>query len=94
VVIVWRVVSDVLLAVIVLMIVRLIFDYVQMFSREWRPRGAILVVLEICYSITDPPLRLLRRVLPPLRIGSFSLDMAWITLFFTVLILRSVVNSL
>ena len=91
---VWRVVSDVLLAFLVVMIVRLVFDWVQVFAREWRPRGGLLVVLEICYSISDPPLRALRRVLPALRIGSFSLDMAWITLFFSVVILHSVVGSL
>lgn len=92
--IVWRVIGDLLWAFIALMIVRLIFDWVQVFARDWRPRGALLVVLEICYSITDPPLRMLRRVLPALRIGSISLDMAWIALFFSVVILHAVVGSL
>jgi YggT family protein len=92
--IVWQVVYDVLLAFVVVMVVRLIFDYVQMFSRDWRPHGGVLVVLEICYSLTDPPLRTMRGLIPALRIGRFSLDMAWITLFLGVLILMTVVSSL
>jgi YggT family protein len=92
--IVWQVVYDVLVAFIAVMIVRLVFDYVQIFARDWRPHGGVLVVLEICYSITDPPLRGMRGVIPALRIGRFSLDMAWITLFLSALILLSVVGSL
>ena len=91
---VWHVVYLVLLAFVVLLVIRLIFDYVQMFAREWRPRGGVLVILEVCYSITDPPLRTLRGLVPALRIGSASLDMAWIALFLSVLVLMSVVHSL
>jgi YggT family protein len=92
--ILWQVVYDVLVAFIVIMIVRLVFDYVQMFARDWRPHGGVLVVLEICYSITDPPLRTLRGVVPALRFGRFGLDMGWITLFLAAIILSSVVGSL
>ena len=92
--ILWQVVGDVLLAFIVVLVVRLIFAYVQMFAREWRPHGGVLVVLEVCYSVTDPPLRALRSVIPPLRFGRFSLDMGWITLFLGAIILLSVVGSL
>ena len=92
--IVWQVVYDVLVAFIIVMVVRLVFDYVQMFAREWRPHGGVLVALEICYSVTDPPLRAVRNVVPALRFGRFSLDMGWITLFLVVIILRSVVGSL
>lgn len=90
----WQVLYDVLLAFVIVLVVRLVFDYVQMFARDWRPHGGALVVLEICYSITDPPLRALRRVIPPLRFGRFGLDMGWITLFLAAIILLSVVSSL
>jgi YggT family protein len=94
--IVWRVVADVLIAFIVVMFVRLVFDYVQMFARDWRPRGAILVLLETCYSVTDPPLKGVHRLLPPLRIGVLSADwtVAWIAVIGTAAILLSVVGSL
>ena len=64
----------------ILLIARLVLDYVQMFARSWRPRGPLLVVAEVVYTVTDPPLRALRKVIPPLRIGSVSLDMSFLVL--------------
>lgn len=72
------------------LIVRLIFDWVQVFSRDWRPRGVVLVAAEGVYSVTDPPLKVLRRVIPPLRIGGIQLDLAFMLLFFIVVILLRV----
>lgn len=71
------------------MIGRLIFDWIQVFSRDWRPRGVVLLAVEGIYSVTDPPLKALRRVIPPLRIGGISLDLAFMLLFFIVVILLS-----
>ncbi|HET9656349.1 MAG TPA: YggT family protein [Kineosporiaceae bacterium] len=75
---------------LVILIIRLVFDWVQMFSRDWRPRGPVLVVAEGVYSATDPPLRALRRVLPPLRIGAVALDLAYTALFLIVVVLLQV----
>jgi YggT family protein len=69
---------------LILLIGRLILDYVQMFARSWRPRGPLLVVAEAVYTITDPPLKALRRVIPPLKIGSVSLDLGFLVLFVLV----------
>ena len=52
---------------IVLLWIRFIVDWVQVFARSWSPRGPLLVVLELVYSVTDPPIRALRRLIPPLR---------------------------
>jgi len=71
-----------------LMFVRLVVDYVQMFARSWVPRGIALVVLEIVYSITDPPIRFVRRFVPPLRLGSVALDTSFIIVFIAVYLLR------
>ncbi|MDP9396235.1 MAG: YggT family protein [Actinomycetota bacterium] len=65
---------------LVMLIARLILDYVQMFSRSWRPQGVILIVAEAVYTVTDPPLKALRRVLPPLRIGNIALDLSFLVL--------------
>jgi YggT family protein len=59
-------------------IARLILDFVQMFARSWRPRGPILIIAEGVYTITDPPLRAIRRVIPPLRLGTVQLDLAFL----------------
>jgi YggT family protein len=64
----------------ILLIARLVLDYVQMFARSWRPRGPLLVVAEVIYTITDPPLRALRKVIPPLKLGSVSLDLSFLVL--------------
>ena len=69
---------------LILLIARLVLDYVQMFARSWRPRGPMLIVAEIIYTITDPPLRALRQVIPPLKIGSVSIDLSFLVLFVLV----------
>jgi YggT family protein len=79
---------------LVLLIARLVFDYIQMFARSWRPSGPLLVVAELIYTVTDPPLRSLRKVIPPLRIGQVSLDLSFLVLFVLVYIGISVAGYL
>ena len=50
----------------------------QVFARSWAPTGPLLVVLEVVYSVTDPPIKALRRVIPPLRLGSVALDLSFL----------------
>ena len=57
---------------------RLVFDFVQVFARSWRPSGVLLLIAEAIYTITDPPLQLLRRFIPPIRIGSIQFDLAFL----------------
>lgn len=76
------------------LLARLVFDLVQAFSRNWTPRGPLLVLLELIYTVTDPPLRLLRRVIPPLRIGQVSFDLAFLILLLGTNILISVVRGI
>lgn len=73
---------------------RLVLDYVQMFARSWVPHGFWLVVCEGVYTVTDPPMRLLRRVIPPLRFGGVSLDLSFIVLFFAVIIVTRLLTGL
>jgi len=72
------------------LMVRLVFDWIQVFSRDWRPRGVVLVAAETVYTATDPPLKALRRVLPPLRLGGIQLDLAFTVVLLVVVILLSV----
>ena len=71
--------------------VRFIVDWVQVFARSWSPRGALLVVLEVVYSVTDPPIKALRRVIPPLRIGNFSLDLSFLIVMVAAYLLLRVI---
>ncbi|MEG9247744.1 YggT family protein [Arthrobacter sp. Soc17.1.1.1] len=72
------------------LILRIIYDAVQGFARDWRPQKLALVVASGVYSATDPPIKALRRLIPPLRLGGVQLDLAFLVLFIVVLILMSV----
>ncbi len=76
-----------------LLMVRLVVEWVQMFARSWRPRGPVLVVLEIVYTITDPPIMLVRRFVPPLRLGSVMLDTSFLIVLVVVYLLRVLVAA-
>ena len=84
----------VVLAFFLLMFVRLILDWVQVFARDWRPRGVMLVIAEATYTVTDPPLRAVRRVIPPLNLGGLRLDLAFLLLMVLCSVLLSVLASL
>ena len=87
-----RAVLHLLLYVFFLLLIgRLIFDWIQVFARQWRPTGIVLVVAEAIYTVTDPPLRALRKVLPPLRIGGIALDLAFLVLIIGVSILLRII---
>ncbi|WP_091234604.1 YggT family protein [Microbacterium sp. 3J1] len=81
-----------LLLYLLVLFARLILDYIPMFNREWRPKGAGLVAAEAVYTITDPPVRFFRRIIPPLRIGSLSLDFGFSITILIVLILMNIVR--
>jgi YggT family protein len=66
------------------LICRLVLDWIQVLAREWRPRGPVLVFAEFIYSVTDPPLRFLRRLIPPLSLGGIRLDLAFLVLILAV----------
>jgi YggT family protein len=71
---------------------RVVFDWIRMFARDWRPRGPVLLVAEPVYTLTEPPLRALRKVIPPLRLGGVSLDLSFMVLFVGVYILYAVLS--
>ncbi|MGW6005162.1 YggT family protein [Oerskovia enterophila] len=79
---------------LIVLIGRVVFDWVQVFARDWRPRGVMLVLAEAIYTLTDPPLRALRKVIPPLTLGQVRLDLAFIVLFLAVSFLAQFLRSL
>ena len=78
----------------VVLIARLIFDLVQVFARDWRPSGILLILAEAIYTVTDPPLRLLRRIIPPLRLGQVQFDLAFLVLLIGLQVLISIALAL
>jgi YggT family protein len=76
-----------------LLLVRLVVDWVQMFARSWTPQGPVLFVLEVVYSVTDPPIRFFRRFVPPLRLGAVSLDTSFLIVLLVVYLLKGIVGA-
>ena len=62
---------------IIVLFARVVLDLIPMFNREWRPRGAMLVICEIVFTVTDPPIRFFRKHIPPLRIGPVAIDLGF-----------------
>jgi YggT family protein len=89
--IVGQVLYGLLTAFIALLWIRFVVDWVQVFARSWTPRGVLLVLLEVVYSVTDPPIKALRRVIPPLRLGQVAIDLSFIIVLIAALLLRVVV---
>lgn len=83
-----------LLLFVIAMLIRLVFDWIQVFAREWKPRGLALIVAEAVYTVTDPPLRWLRRRIRPLRIGGVALDVAFLIVMVACSIGLAVLSSL
>ncbi|MFN8126869.1 MAG: YggT family protein [Candidatus Nanopelagicales bacterium] len=77
-----------------ILIGRLILDWVQVFSRDWQPKGPLLVIAEAIYTVTDPPLKALRRVIPPLRLGQVALDLSFLVLILGIGIAISILSGM
>jgi YggT family protein len=77
---------------LVVLIGRLIIDVLQQYSRSWAPSGLLVPVAEVIFTATDPPLRLLRRYIRPVRLGSVAIDLSYTLLFLVIIVLLVVVG--
>ncbi len=83
-----------LVVFVVCMWIRFLVDLVRTLRRDWRPRGFLLVLLSIVLGITDPPLKLARRFIKPVRLGAVAIDFAWTVVLLVAVILMYVVSSI
>jgi YggT family protein len=90
----WQIVSSILLVFLILLFARFVVDWVMVLARSWRPSGLVAAGLEVVYATTDPPLKAIRKVIPPLNLGSIRLDLAFMVLLIAVYILRGITQSL
>jgi YggT family protein len=88
VVIIGTIIDTVLFVFIALLFVRLVVDWIQMFARSWSPHGPVLVVLEGVYTTTDPPVKAIRKILPPLRLGGVAIDLSFLAVLLICYILK------
>jgi YggT family protein len=78
---------------IAVMWARFVLDFVAMLAREWRPRGLLLILAELVYTITDPPVKAVRRVVPPLRAGGVAIDFSWTIVLIGAIILSYIARG-
>lgn len=67
-----RVLAWLINAYITVLFVRMILDWVSILARNWYPRGVVAQLINIVYSVTEPPLRWLRRYIRPLPLGRIA----------------------
>ena len=77
----------------ILLVARIVTETVRSFAREWRPNGAVAIGLEAVFTVTDPPVRGLRRIIPSIPIGGARLDISIMVLLLVVYILMTSVQS-
>jgi YggT family protein len=88
------IVASVLLVFLILLFARFVVDWVMVLARSWRPQGLVAAGLEVVYSTTDPPLKAVRKVIPPLNLGSIRLDLGFMVLLIAVVLLRNLALAL
>lgn len=76
---------------ITVLFIRMILDWVAVLAPRWYPRGIVVALINVVYRITDPPLRWLRRFIPPLRIGPVAFDLGFIVLYFALIMLQVII---
>ncbi|MEV3919486.1 YggT family protein [Actinomadura coerulea] len=92
--IVGSVLQGILYLYLLFLIGRLVLEVLQSFARQWKPTGVVLVIAEATYTVTDPPLKLLRRFIPPIRLGNVALDLSFTVLILVVWVLIVFVGSI
>lgn len=79
---------------VLVLLARLVLEYIPMFNRGWRPKGAGLIAAEVVFTVTDPPIKLFRRFIPPLRIGGLAIDFGFALTMLLVFMLMGVTRAL
>ncbi|WHU49043.1 YggT family protein [Gordonia sp. L191] len=91
--IVFEVIWYILFVYWLLLLARLVVELVRTFAREWRPTGIVVAIIEITFTVTDPPIKLFRRIIPPIPLGPVRLDLSLMIVLILVVIAMQVVGS-
>ena len=92
--IVWQVVYILLYVFWLTLLGRFVLGAILQYGRWWHPSRGSAAALEMVWSVTDPPLKALRRVIPPLRIGTVSVDLASLVLLVILWVLLQIALKL
>ncbi|WGD36463.1 YggT family protein [Lysinibacter sp. HNR] len=73
---------------------RLILDWVRVLNPRWYPKGFLVVLVELVFTLTDPPIKFIRKLLPPLRLGPVALDFGWLITMIVCWILLAIIPGI
>lgn len=76
-----------------LLLARIVVEMIASFSRGWSPKGFVAVILELLFTVTDPPVKALRKVIKPVRLGQVSLDLSVLVLFIGLIIVELIISG-
>lgn len=76
-----------------LLLARIVVEMIASFSRGWSPKGFVAVILEVLFTVTDPPVKALRQVIKPVRLGQVSLDLSVLVLFIGLIIVELIISG-
>lgn len=78
-----------------LVIVRIVIEMVQAFSKQFDPPHWFIMVAEPIFRMTDPPVNALRKLIPPLKLGGsgVGLDVSVIVLFFILMLIQMLIGA-
>ena len=76
-----------------LLLARIVIEMIQSYSRSWRPGRIFSSIGEIIFIVTDPPVKLVRRLIPPLPLGGVIVDISVLLLFFILMIARVIISQ-
>lgn len=83
-----RIVDWLIGAYITVLLIRMVLDWVAVLAPRWRPGGVVLALIDVVYRLTDPPLRWLRRYIPPIPLGPVYFDISFMVLYFILIVLQ------
>jgi YggT family protein len=80
----------ILIIYLVILVLRAVASWIEMLGRI-PYRSPLRTVIDVLHRLTDPLLRPIGRVVPPLRMGGMGIDLAFIILFVIVVVVQRIV---
>lgn len=85
-------VSFLLLLVQIVLVVRVVLDWSGVLAGPASYGSFRARLTDGVHRVTEPILAPVRRVLPPLRVGAVSIDLAFIVVFFLIVVIRALIG--
>ncbi|QPK82677.1 YggT family protein [Corynebacterium qintianiae] len=77
-----------------MVVIRIIVEMIQSFSKHFDPPRWFMIAAEYIFVATDPAVKALRRLIPPLRLGNgIGIDISVIALFLILALLQFIIHA-